>query len=179
MNLKIDFEKSVRRQRLTFQGTRKQRLLLSLRSFVSGFFVLMICLLLVGFAYYLGTEPVVLALLSLPTCLVMISLYLQNRLARGKGFQSYEDQTAIIRYLLKKYPGIIRHNSSEQIIIITSNQHQSFFNKEFFILQDGENIYMNISLYSRGNLKYMFLAIPQYLASRSALKHFRRTVISH
>jgi hypothetical protein len=179
MNLTIDFEKTVRRQRLTFQGTRKQRLLLSLRSFVSGFFVLIICLLLVGFAYFLGMEPGVLALLSVPACLVSISLFLQNRLAMVTGFQSHEDQTAIIRYLLQKYPGVIRHNCSEQIIIITTNPHQSFFNKEFFILQDGENIYMNISLYSRGNLKYMFLSIPQYLASRSVLKHFRRAVVSH
>ncbi len=179
MNLEIDFEKSVRRQRLTFQGTRKQRFLLSLRSFVSGIFVLMICLLLMGFAYYLETEPIVLALLSLPAFLVLISLFLQNRLARAKGFRSYEDQTAIIRYLLRKYPGIIRHNCSEQIIIITTNPHQSFFNKEFFILQDGENIYMNISLYSRGNLKYMFLSIPQYLASRAVLKHFRQSITNN
>jgi len=179
MNLDIDFEKSVRRQRVTFQGTRKQRLMLSLRSFVSGIFVLMICLLLVGFAYYMGTDPVMLALLSMPAFLVLISLFLQNRLAMARGFRSHEDQTAIIRYLLRKYPGIIRHNCSEQIIIITTNPHQSFFNKEFFILQDGENIYMNISLYSRGNLKYMFLSIPQYLTSRSVLKHFRRTVVSN
>jgi len=137
----------------------------------------MICLLLMGFAYYLETEPIVLALLSLPAFLVLISLFLQNRLARAKGFRSYEDQTAIIRYLLRKYPGIIRHNCSEQIIIITTNPHQSFFNKEFFILQDDDHIYMNISLYSRGNLKYMFLSIPQYLTSRAVLKRFHHAVV--
>jgi len=179
MNLNIDFEKSVRRQRLTFHGTRKQRFLLALRSFVSGIFVLMICLSFVGFAYYMGTEPVLLALLSIPAFLVIISLFLQTRLARAKGFRSHDDQTAIIRYLLRKYPGIIRHNCSEQIIIITTNPHQSFFNKEFFILQDEDHIYMNISLYSRGNLKYMFLSIPQYLTSRAVLKRFRRAVIRH
>jgi len=179
MNLDIDFEKSVRRQRLTFHGTRKQRLLLSLRSFVSGIFVLMICLFLVGFAYFMGTGTPMLVLSSIPALVVLISLFLQNRLAKANGFRTHEDQTAIIRFLLRKYPGIIRHNCSEQIIIITTNPHQSFFNKEFFILQDGESIYMNISLYSRGNLKYMFFSIPQYLTSRSVLKHFRRTVISH
>lgn len=137
----------------------------------------MICLFLVGFAYYMGSDSVMLALSSLPAFLVIISLFLQNRLARANGFRTHEDQAAIIRFLLRKYPGIIRHNCSEQIIIITTNPHQSFFNKEFFILQDGENIYMNISLYSRGNLKYMFLSIPQYLTSRSVLKHFRRSVV--
>jgi hypothetical protein len=179
MNLDIDFEKSIRRQRLTFHGTRKQRFLLALRSFVSGIFVLMLCLSLVGIAYFTGTDPVVLVLLSLPAFFVIISLFLQTRLARAKGFRSHADQTAIIRFLLRKYPGIIRHNCSEQIIIITTNPHQSFFNKEYFILQDGENIYMNISLYSRGNLKYMFLSIPQYITSRSVLRHFRRTVAPH
>jgi hypothetical protein len=127
----------------------------------------------------MGSDSLLLALSSLPAFLVIISLFLQNRLVRANGFRTHEDQTAIIRFLLRKYPGIIRHNCSEQIIIITTNPHQSFFNKEFFILQDGENIYMNISLYSRGNLKYMFLSIPQYLTSRSVLKHFRRTIVRH
>ena len=176
MNANIDFEKSVRRKRLIFQGTRKQRFLLTVRSFMSGAVLLAFCLFWVAFAWSAGSEPVILVLISLPSLLIMISIFLQNRLARAKGFRSQEDQTAIIRYLLRKYPGIIRHNCSEQIIIIT-RPRKSFFNKEFLILQDGEHIYMNISLYSRGNLKYMFLAIPQYLTSRSVLKHFRQTII--
>lgn len=176
MNLDIDFEKSVRRKRLTFQGTRKQRLLLSVRSFISGILLLVLCLSLVGFAYFTGLDPFLLALMAIPALLVIISLFLQTRLARAKGFQSHEDQMAIIRYLLRKYPGIVRHNCSEQIIIIT-RPRKSFFNKEFLILQDGEHIYMNISLYSRGNLRYMFLSIPQYLTSRTVLKHFRRSVL--
>src|SRR5216684_9195097 len=119
MNLNIDFEKSVRRRRLIFQGTRKQRFLLSVRSFMSGALLLLLCLSLLALAYYEGSEPFLLVLLSLPALLVIISIFLQNRLARAKGFRSHEVQTAIIRFLLRKYPGIIRHNCSEQIIIIT------------------------------------------------------------
>jgi hypothetical protein len=114
----------------------------------------------------------------LPALLVIVSLFLQNRLAKAKGFQSHEDLSAIICYLLKKYPGIIRHNCSEQIIIITTKPGKSFFSKEFFILLDGEHIYMNISLYSRGHLKYMFLSIPQYITSRTVLKHFHHSFVS-
>ena len=176
MNVNIDFEKSVQRRRLVFQGTRKQRFLLLMRSFMSGILLLLVCLLLVAFTYFTESDPIVLVLVSLPALLIIISLYLQNRLAKAKGFRSQEDQTAIIRYLLRKYPGIIRHNCSEQIIIIT-RPRKSLFNKEFLILQDGEHIYMNISLYSRGNLKYIFLAIPQYITSRSVLKHFRQTIV--
>jgi len=143
---------------------------------MSGALLLLICLSLLALAYYEGSEPFLLVLLSLPALLVIISIFLQNRLARAKGFRSHEDQTAIIRFLLRKYPGIIRHNCSEQIIIIT-RPRKSFFNKEFLILQDGEHIYMNISLHGRGNLTYMFLAIPQYITSRSVLKNFRQTII--
>jgi hypothetical protein len=143
---------------------------------MSGSLVLLLCLSLIAFAYYAGSEPFILALISLPALLVIISLFLQNKLARTKGFTSQESQTAIIRYLLKRYPGIIRHNCSEQIIIITRPRN-SFFNREFLILQDGDNIYMNISLYSRGNLKYMFLSIPQYLTSKSVLKQFRQNIL--
>ncbi|HEY4208665.1 MAG TPA: hypothetical protein VGM31_17685 [Puia sp.] len=139
----------------------------------------MLCLFLLGFAWIMGLEPAILALLALPALFVIISLFLQTRLAKAKGNQSNDDQTAIIRYLLRKYPGIIRHNCSEQIIIITTKPGQSFFSKEFFILQDGEYIYMNISLFSRGDLKYMFLSIPQFITSRSVLKHFHRSVGRH
>jgi len=141
-----------------------------------GILALLFSLSLIIFALYDEPDPVVLALMSLPALLVIISMLLQNRLAKAKSSHPQEDQTAIIRFLLQKYPGIIRHNCSEQIIIIT-RPRQSFLNKEFLILQDREHIYMNISLYSRGNLKYMFLSIPQYITSRAILRSFHRTVL--
>lgn len=176
MNANIDFKRSVRTQRLIYLGTRKQRFLLSVRHFLPGIFALLLSLLLVAFALYNKVDTVSLGLLSLPALLVIISMALQNRLVKTKSSHPYEDQTAIIRFLLQKYPGIIRHNCSEQIIIIT-RPRKSFLNKEFLILQDGEHIYMNISLYSRGDLRYMFLSIPQYITSRVILKNFRRTIL--
>lgn len=176
MNVNIDFARSVRRKRLIYQGTRKQRILLSLRSFLSGILILVFFLALIVLTYYDNPDPVTLTLLSIPALLVIVSMMLQNRLARTKSKRIQDDQTAIFRFLLRKYPGIIRHNCSEQIIIIT-RPRKSIFNKEFLILQDGEHIYMNISLYSQGNLKYMFLAIPQYFTSRAVLKNFRRAFV--
>lgn len=176
MNKNIDFAKSVRRNRLIFQGTRKQRFVLSLRSFLSGIFILLMFLALFLFAYYNNSDTFTLTLLALSALLVIVSMWLQNRLVRTKSTRIQDDQTAIFRFLLRKYPGIIRHNCSEQIIIIT-RPRRSFFNKEFLILQDGEHIYMNISTYSQGNLKYMFLSIPQYFTSRAVLKNFRRAFV--
>jgi hypothetical protein len=176
MNRSIDFAKSIRRKRLIYQGTRKQRFLLSVKHFLSGALTLLICLALIAFVYYGGAAPAIVALVSVPALLVIISLFLQNRLASAKSTRAEEDQTAIIRFLLRKYPGIIRHNCGEQIIIITSPR-TSTFNKEYLILQDGEHIYMNISLYGRGNLKFVFLSIPQYLTSRAILKNFRQTIL--
>ncbi|MBN9384326.1 MAG: hypothetical protein J0H74_26475 [Chitinophagaceae bacterium] len=176
MNAKIDFSKSVRRRRLIYLGTRKQRFLLSIRHFTPGILALLFCLSLVAFTLYSGPDPVSIALMSLPALLVIISMLLQNKLAKAKSSWPLEDQTAIIRFLLHKYPGVIRHNCSEQIIIIT-RPRKSLLIKEFLILQDGEHIYMNISLYSKGDLKYMFFSIPQYITSRAILKKYRRTVL--
>ncbi|MDO6430465.1 hypothetical protein Q4E93_07700 [Flavitalea sp. BT771] len=176
MNRSIDFAKSIRRKRLIYQGTRKQRLFLSVRHFMSGAITLLICLALIAFAYYGGAALLIVVLVSVPALLVIISMFLQNRLATAKSTRTEEDQTAIIRFLLRKYPGIIRHNCGEQIIIITSPR-TSTFNKEYLILQDGEHIYMNISLYGRGNLKFVFLSIPQYLTSKAVLKNFRQTIL--
>jgi len=176
MNANIDFEKSVRRRRLIYLGTRKQRFYLWVRHFIPGILALLLCLSLIILALLNHADPLSLAFISFPALLVTVSMLLQNRLAKTKSSRPYEDQTAIIRYLLQKYPGIIRHNCSEQIIIITQPRN-SLLNKEFLILQDGDNIYMNISLYSRGNLRYMFLSIPQYITSKVILKNFRRTVL--
>ena len=176
MNVSIDFEKSIRKKRLVYQGTRKQRFFLSVRNFMSGVLALLACLAFIAFTYYGGATPAIVALVSVPALLVIISLFLQNRLVSAKSTRAEEDQTAIIRFLLHKYPGIIRHNCGEQIIIITSPR-TSTFNKEYLILQDGEHIYMNISLYSRGNLKFVFLSIPQYFTSRVVLKNFRQAIL--
>jgi len=175
MNRSIDFAKSIRKKRLIYQGTRKQRFFLSVRHFMSGALTLLICLALIIFVYYSCADHSIVALASVPALLVVLSLFLQNRLASAKSSRAEEDQTAIIRFLLRKYPGIIRHNCGEQIIIITSPR-TSTFNKEYLILQDGEHIYMNISLYTRGNLKFVFLSIPQYLTSRAVLKNFGQTI---
>ncbi|HVW60673.1 MAG TPA: hypothetical protein VHC48_11570 [Puia sp.] len=175
MNANIDFSRSVRRRRLIYQGTRKQRFLLLVRHFLPGMLVFLFCLLLITLALYISSDRITLALMSLPAFLTIISISLQNKLAKTKSSRPQEDQTAIIRFLLHKYPGIIRHNCSGQIIIIT-RPRRSFLIKEFLILQDGEHIYMNISLYSKGNLRYMFLSIPQYITSRAILKSYRRTV---
>jgi hypothetical protein len=176
MNRSIDFAKSIRRKRLIYHGTRKQRFFLSVKHFMSGTLALLVCLALIAFVYHGGADPAIVALVSVPALLVIISLFLQNRLASAQSTHAEEDQTAIIRFLLHKYPGIIRHNCGEQIIIITSPR-TSTFNKEYLILQDGEHIYMNISLYGRGNLKFVFLSIPQYLTSRAVLKNFRQTIL--
>jgi hypothetical protein len=176
MNENIDFLKSIRKRRLTYLGSRKQRFLLSVRHFMPGMLLLLICLLLVAFTLYNELGRLTVVLLSLPALLVTISLLLQNKLAKAKSTWPREDLTAIIRFLLRKYPGIVRHNCSEQIVIITRPRN-SFIKKEFLILQDGEHIYLNISLYSRGNLKYMFLSIPQYITSRIILRNFRRAVL--
>lgn len=148
-----------------------------MRHFMPGMFLLLLCLTLVAFSLlYIGPDRVTLALISLPAFLVLISMLLQNRLARATSSWSKEDQMAIVRFLLQKYPGIIRHNCSEEIIIITKPR-KTFLNKEYLILQDGQHIYLNISLYSRGNLRYMFFSIPQYITSKMILKKFRRTVL--
>jgi len=154
----------------------KQRFLLSLRSFLSGIFILIVFLALIVFAYFNNPDPFTLILLSIPTLLVIISMALQNRLVRTESARIQDDQTAIFRFLLRKYPGIIRHNCSEQIMIIT-RPRKSLFNKEFLILQDGAHIYINISMYSQGNLKYMFFSIPHYFTSRAVLKNFRRAFV--
>ena len=175
MNANIDFSRSVRRRRLIYQGTRKQRFLLLLRHFMPGMLVFLFCLSLIALALYINSDRIILALMSLPAFLAIISISLQNKLAKTKSSHPQEDQTAIIRFLLHKYPGIIRHNCSGQIIIIT-RPRRSLLIREFLILQDGEHIYMNISLYSKGNFKYMFLSIPQYITSRAILKSYRRNV---
>ena len=161
---------------MVYHGTRRQRLFLSVKHFMSGALTLLISLALIVFVYHGGAAPVIVGLVSVPALLVIISLFLQNRLASAKSAHAEENQTAIIRFLLHKYPGIIRHNCGEQIIIITSPR-TSTFNKEYLILQGGEHIYMNISLYGRGNLKFVFLSIPQYLTSRAVLKNFRQTIL--
>jgi hypothetical protein len=176
MNINIDFEKSIRRKRLIYLGTRKQRFILSVRHRASGIFALLVSLSLIAFVYYNDAEPILVGLVSLPALLVLISIYLQGKLASAKSDRSHEDQTAIIRFLLRKYPGIIRHNCSDEVIII-SNPQRSMFNREYLILQDGDHIYMNISLYSRRNLKFVFFSIPQYFKSRTILQSFRRTVL--
>jgi hypothetical protein len=176
MNEHIDFSKSIRKRRLIYLGTRKQRILLSVRHFMPGMLLLLLCLSLVAFTLYNDPDRMILALISLPAILVIISMLLQNKLVRAKSSWPREDLTAIIRFLLHKYPGIVRHNCSEQIIIIT-RPRKSFLKKEFLILQDGEHIYLNISLYSKGQLRYMFLSIPQYITSRIILKNFRRAVL--
>ena len=103
MNVNIDFEKSVRRQRLIYHGTMKQRFLLSLRSFLSGIFILIVFLALIVFAYFNNPDPFTLILLSIPTLLVIISMALQNRLVRTESARIQDDQTAIFRFLLRKY----------------------------------------------------------------------------
>ena len=175
MNINIDYEKSVRRQRLVYLGTRKKRFSLAIWNYLSGILTLLVCLSLLAFAMYDQAETVLIAVLSLVTLLVIISMFLQNRLVRAKSARSEEDQSAIIRFLLRKYPGIIRHNCSEQIIIIT-RPSQSVLNKEFLVLQDEEHVYMNISLYNRGRLN-MFLAIPHYFVCRAVLRHFRQALL--
>jgi len=132
-----------------------------------------ICLIFFLFITYGGADTSTMVFAALPALAVIVSMFLQNRLAKVKGTQSREDKIAIIRFLLSRYPGIIRHNCSEQIIII-STPPTSLYNKEFLILQDGQDIYMNISLYGQGRLKYLFLTIPQYFTCKSVLKDFRR-----
>jgi len=144
-----------------------------MRNFMSGILALLLCLTLVVFILYIRSDSLTITLACIPSFLIILSMFLQNRLAKVQRAPSNDYEMAIIPFLLRKYPGIIRHNCSQHIIIITTPP-RSFYNKEFLILQDGQDIYMNISLYGQGRLKYLFLTIPQYFTCKSVLKDFRR-----
>jgi hypothetical protein len=173
MNISIDFEKSIRRKRLCYLGTRQQRLLLSAKNHLSGILLLLLCLAGLIFAWYDDAGVPVLMFIVLLSLLVIISMFLQNKLAWAESSQPQEAQRAIIRSLFYKYPGIIRHNCSEKIIIMT-RPRKSFFNKEVLVLHDGQHIYMNISLGGQEQLKYMFMSISHYFICRAILKSSRK-----
>ena len=176
MKATIDFQKSIRKQRLVYQGSASQRRLIMLGDIIPCVLALAVTLSLFFFIYYNGPARAI-PFASIPVLLVIVSMFLHNRLARVNRKNGVSDRNEIIRHLLRKHPGIIRHNSSEQVIIITDTSRLLIFKKTYLILQDESNVYMHLSLTARGKLKYILFPIPLYFMSRAILYSFSKRMV--
>ena len=171
MNPSIDFEKSIRYERLIYRGTSRQRTLIFLGRHFRGILLLAASLLFFTSAVMQGSRLLI-AAATLPLALFAVSMALINKLVKVEGTELRKNQTEIFALLLRVYPGIQRHNCSPQVIIITKERRQLSPDKEIIILLEDRHVYMNISMFGRGNIKYLLFAIPNYFKSRSVLRHF-------
>ena len=175
MNPSIDFEKSIRHERLIYRGTSKQRMRLFLLRHFPGILLLTASLLFFTGAVIDGSRLLI-AAATLPLLLFAVSMALINKLVKIEGTELRKNQTEIFKTLLIAYPGIQRHNCSPQVIIITSERRALTLDKEIIILLEDRNVYMHISIFGWGNIKYLLFAIPNYLKSKSVLKNFYRRI---
>ncbi len=178
MNVSIDLENSIRKNRIVYLGNLRQRLIIFLRNYILAMPVLIISLIFFVQEVQAGYAPFIF-LSSLLILFVLVSLYLSNRLAKTKGLDLRQNQSGIVRLVLRKHPGVVRHNSSAEVIIITSARESIFLNKKIIILQQDTHVYMNITQFGRDQLTYVLLGIPNYLRCRAVLKEFNRTVLSY
>ncbi|MHA4806944.1 hypothetical protein ACX0G9_02495 [Flavitalea flava] len=175
MNAHIDFERSIQKRRLIYKGTLMQRLIIFGESHLLGILLLIISLLL--FIYLLLNSTKLAALLAiLPILFIIISMMLINKLVKTEGTELRKNQTEIIGLLLRRFPGIQRHNCSEKIILITNAPKSFTIDKEILILLENQNVYMNITMAGFGNIKYVTFAIPNYLRSKLVLRKFYKRI---
>jgi len=175
MNTHIDFEKSIRKRRLIYKGTFKERLRISLQNLFVGILALIVSLAIFIYVYFTGSQIAIL-LAALPVLLVLISMTLINKLVKVEGTELRRNQSEIVRLLLSRYPGIQRHNCSERMLVITKGPRTSIFDKEILILLEDTHVYLNISMLGGGQWKYVFFSIPNYLRSRAVLRNFHQKI---
>jgi|SRR5882724_2276349 len=176
MNAAIDFEKSIRHERLIYLGTTKQKMLHFLYSYIQGIFLLVINLMIFLFLLINRSQPLVAGLALAPVLPILISMALMNRLEKAEGLEVHRNQSEIFALLLRMSPGIQRHNCSPYITIITGKPRQFSLSKDIIILQDDEHVYMNIFTSRRSRTRYILFAIPNYLKTRAVLRRFSRRI---
>jgi hypothetical protein len=178
MNARINYEKSIQNERLIYSGTRRQKLAVFFKTYVLGILGLILSLALFIYALFYSSRLVII-LAFLPVLPIIISMILLNKLVKIEGTEMRKNHHEIIRILLGKFPGILRHNCSEKIIIITSAPKFLSLNKEILVLLKNTHVYLNISLTVLGKIKYVFLSIPNYFKSKYILKNFCRKIEEH
>ena len=178
MSARIDYEKSIQKERLIYRGTRMQKLAVFFKTYILGILGLILSLALFIYALFHGSGLVII-LAFLPVLPIIISMTLLNKLVKIEGTELRKNHHEIIRILLRKYPGILRHNCSEKIIIITSAPKFLSLNKEILVLLKNTHVYLNISFTVLGKVKYVFLSIPNYFKSKYVLKKFCLKIKEH
>ena len=175
MNTHIDFEKSTETGRVVYKGTSSQRFMISVKTLFPGIVILIVSILFFLYVIVNG-NTLVAGLAVIPIILIILSMTFINKLAKAEGSDLRKNQTEIVRLLLRKYPGIQRHNCSERMIVITRGPRTSVFDKEILILLENEHVYMNITMLGGGQLKYILFSIPNYFRSRAMLRSFYQVV---
>ncbi|HMH21041.1 MAG TPA: hypothetical protein VK563_04670 [Puia sp.] len=174
MNAAIDFERSIRHERLIYLGTPKQKRFLAFATHIQGIVLLVINLLVFFFILITGTELMA-ALTLIPILPILISMTVMTKLSKVEGTEIQRNQSEIFALLLRMCPGIQRHNCSQHITIITNEPKAFTMNKEIVVLLDDHHVYLNISTSRRRkNIRYILFAIPNYFRSRAILRNFCR-----
>jgi hypothetical protein len=172
---RLNFEKSVAKRRLIYD--------LNFSTIFSIFFYYFfgICLIILCLAVFLYecTENDPSLLLILGTGFLMsymsIGAWLLGRLQKIEGGNSDQNRERIIDVLKTRYPRIIIY-SFPKMIIAKKIVPVMAFDTTIYIIPDGADLYINAFTIGRGDIKYLFLSIPNYIRCKKIAREFAQMI---
>jgi hypothetical protein len=171
MSATLDIEKSIDKKRLIYKGSFWDLFSVYFTSYCNGISTILIFSFLLALMTNERHFPIIFTFLFLffVTCST-VNLFFINRLFVAEGPDNNFYRANVIKRLQNNYKKIKIDSLDDRLLIAKTESFFWAFDRTFVTMFDDKTIAMNISVFGRGNLKYSFVAIPNYFKCKALLK---------
>jgi hypothetical protein len=174
MRTQIDYEKSIKRHRLTFKMTTELFMTRLLDNSLWLIFLITAGLLFSNKNNYSNNNGVrFLVVFILITLWLLIGLLLLNKLVVVKGTNPLENRKLIIQIMNNKFPKLKLDDAGQKIIRYDLKTGLLTWGKRITVIFQNENIYLNITTTGRYDIKSPFHSVFHYFTLKSIGKQFK------
>lgn len=95
-----------------------------------------------------------------------------NRLIKIQGVSAPINRSRIIELVKEKYPTMLIEPGDRVVLATDRPKRLIQFDRNIAILIDGPDLYVTAYTLTRGNVKFMFMTVPNYLLCKRLAKEF-------